>query len=278
MTLTLLACQIDVPAMTERHEKAAHMNRVVRIIDAFLTTARADIVVLPELCSIDYSRAAFSHLDALAEPLDGETSQAFAALAARHGVHVVFGLPRAGAGQFFITQVVIGPDGNRIGHYDKIHIAQFGASMEKKFFARGDHLLAFDIGNYRIAPIICYDIRVPELTRTLAVDHGVNVILHCGVYARDESFPSWHDFAVTRAMENQVYLLSLSRAGAFYGESIFCPPWIDHDHRATVLGQEETLRAFDIEFDTLSDARARYPFLADRLADYRSLTVQGTRS
>jgi nitrilase len=31
-------------------------------------------------------------------------------------------------------------------------------------------------------------------------------------------------------MENQVYLLSLNRAGADYGGSVFCPPWLDDDH------------------------------------------------
>lgn len=43
-------------------------------------------------------------------------------------------------------------------------------------------------------------------------------------------FLAWHSFAVTRAMENQVYLLSLNRAGADYGGSVFCPPWLDDDH------------------------------------------------
>lgn len=35
---------------------------------------------------------------------------------------------------------------------------------------------------YRIAPIICYDIRVPELCRTLCIDQGAHLILHCGAY------------------------------------------------------------------------------------------------
>ncbi len=278
MTLTLLACQIDVPETTGRHTMRAHIERVSRTITAAVSTTPVDVIVLPELCTIDYSRAAFARLGELAETLDGETSRAFSGLAKRLGVHVVFGMPRVDDGRFFITQIILGPDGTRLGHYDKIHIAQYGASMEKEFFTRGDHLVVFDIGPYRLAPIICYDIRVPELARTLSVDHGVNVLLHCGAYARDESFATWHDFAVARAMENQVYLLSVSRAGAFYGASILCPPWVDDDHPAVVLPLEETLRVFEVEIDVLEETRVAYPFLADRLPDYRRLRVQAPGS
>lgn len=274
MPLKLLACQILVPETAGNDEKLAHVERASRTIDAIVSRTSVDVVVLPELCSISYSRETFARLDELAEALDGETSRLFGRLAKRHGVHVVFGMPRVEDGRFFISQVVLGPDGTRKGHYDKLHIAQYGASMEKEFFARGDHLFVFDIGPYRIAPIICYDIRIPELARTLCVDQGVNLLLHCGAYARDESFASWHNFAVTRAMENQVYLVSLSRAGAFYGASIFCPPWVDEDHPAVVLPKEETLRVFDIDIGVLTETRASYPFLSDRLSEYRKLDVR----
>jgi len=47
--------------------------------------------------------------------------------------------------------------------------------------------------------------------------HDVDLILHVGAYARDESFYSWHAFAVTRAVENQFFVLSLNRAGTHFG-------------------------------------------------------------
>lgn len=268
MPLKLLACQILVPAVTRHDEKMAHIQCMIGKIDKCISDSPVDIVVLPELCTIDYSRETFSRLPELAEPIEGPTAELFSNLARRHGVHVVFGMPRVERDSYYISQVVIGPDGAIKGYYDKIHVAQFGASMEKEFFERGRHLLAFDVKGYRIAPIICYDIRVPELTRTLCMTNGAELILHCGAYARDESFYSWHHFSVTRAMENMVYFLSLNRAGSFYGSSIFCRPWMDENQSEIVLSNEETFRVFSVSKAELKNARATYPFLKDRLDNY----------
>lgn len=277
MSLKLMACQILIPAITQHSEKMAHIGRTIDKIDRALSESPVDIVVLPELSTVDYSRESFSQLPALAESVDGPTSDAFRKLAQRHGAHVVFGMPRVENGRYYISQVVVAPDGSIKGFYDKVHVAQFGASMEKEYFQRGRHLFVFEVNGYRIAPIVCYDIRIPELTRTLCVANGVELILHCGAYARDESFYSWHHFAVTRAMENMVYLLGLNRAGQYYGSSIFCRPWIDSNQSEIVLSQDETFRTFIVDKEILQAARDTYPFLKDRLNDYGALKRQDAR-
>ncbi len=40
---------------------------------------------------------------------------------------------------------MVGPDGALVGHYDKLHLAQYGASMEKKYDHRGNHLFVFEV-------------------------------------------------------------------------------------------------------------------------------------
>jgi len=59
------------------------------------------------------------------------------------------------------------------------------------------------------------------------VNQGVDFILHCGAYFRDDSFYSWHSFVMTRAIENQIFFLSLNRAGVDYGDSVMSYPWSD---------------------------------------------------
>lgn len=270
-TLSLLACQITVPPMTTTAERDAHLKASVEKVRHALKTARApvDIVVLPELSSLDYAPKTFDALDILAEPLDGPSFIAWRTLAMEARVHVCYGFARRDGGQYYISMAVVGPDGDLIGHYDKLHLAQFGASGEKAYFTRGAHVFAFEVKGFKLAPIICYDIRIPELSRTLAIDRDVTVILHCGAYYRDESFPTWHPFAITRALENQVYLLSLNRAGETYGNSLFCPPWQDDD--TPPLGFEETqedIQLITLNMHTLTEARQTYTFLGDRLSDY----------
>ncbi|WP_306115511.1 MULTISPECIES: carbon-nitrogen hydrolase family protein [unclassified Roseovarius] len=269
--LTLLACQIDIPPMTTASERDAHLLQSTEKVRRRLEdeSGAVDLVVLPELSSLDYARETFENLDEMAEPLDGASFQAWRAVAMAHDVFVAFGFARKGPGGPFISMGVVGPDGTLVGHYDKLHLAQYGASMEKEYFHRGDHVFVFDIKGFRLSPIICYDIRIPELSRTLVLDRKVDVILHCGAYYRDESFHTWHPFATTRAMENQVFFLSLNRAGANYGNSLFCPPWQDENTPPLAFSErEEDFRLITLDRETLCQVREAYSFLKDRLGDY----------
>ena len=279
--LTVLACQVAVPPMTNIAEQEAHLQLSADKVRVRLAAAErpVDLVVLPELSSIDYSRETFSHLSMLAEKLDGPSFQIWRSVAAEHGVYVSYGFARAGEEGPFICTAVVGPNGKLVGYYDKLHLAQYGASIEKEYFVRGSHLFVFEIKGFRLAPIICYDIRIPELSRTLVIDEGVNVILHCGAYFRDESFHTWHTFATARALENQVFFLSLNRAGINYGRSLFCLPWQDERTLPTVFADTaEDFRIITLERSALDKARHDYSFLKDRLDSYRIEVMAGLGS
>ena len=265
----LLACQIDIPAMTTSDQRDAHLAVSAAKVSAALSENPADLVVLPELSSIDYSRATFENLDALAEPLDGPSFKCWQEVARAFKTYVAYSFARHGTQGDYICLAVVTPKGALVGYYDKLHLAQYGASMEKEYFRSGDHLFTFTINGLKFAPIICYDIRIPELTRSLVLDHNVDVILHCGAYYRDTSFATWHDFTTTRALENQVFFLSLNRAGAHYGNSRFCFPWMDENTPAITFDeQDEQLLNLEIDPAKIIEARDTYSFLKDRLPDY----------
>ena len=139
---------------------------------------------------------------------------------------------------------------------------------------RDDGLLVAEIAGIKVAPIICYDIRIPELSRALCRGLGAHLILHCGAYYTDESYYSWHHFVVTRALENQSYMLSLNRAGETYGSSVFCPPWVDETAEPARFGKTEDLRRFEIDPAEIARIRRSYSFLADTKDDYGALPVR----
>jgi len=275
MHMRLLACQIAVPAMRTAQERDRHNQRVADRIDARLERRQADLVALPELSGIDYSDAAFGSLATLAESLDGPSFEIYSALARRHATPICYGIARCSTGAYFITQVVVGSDGERIGYYDKIHLAQLGASRERESFVAGHELLLFEVAGLRIAPLICYDLRFPELWRRLCVSEGATLILHAVAFARDETYWSWHHFVIARALENQVYCLSLNRAGSDYGGSLWCPPWCDADAPPEVFGEGEELRLIEFDPHRVAAIRERYPLLRDRRTDYADLPVAG---
>ena len=271
-TLTLLACQIEIPETPTAAARDRHLAASADKVRAQLTSQSADLVVLPELSSIDYSRAAFGALDEIAEALDGPSFQTWRAVAVTFGTYVSYSFARRDPSGTYISIAVVGPDGTLTGHYDKLHMCQYGASMEKEYFDRGDHIFTYRVNGFTLAPIICYDIRIPELSRTLTLGHGVDLIVHCGAYYRDESFETWHAFTTTRAMENQVFLLSLNRAGPQWGNSAFCWPWMDENTPPVRFAQTaEEFRHITITKDQLLTARRDYTFLKDRLADYSGL-------
>ncbi|MGB1010180.1 MAG: carbon-nitrogen hydrolase family protein [Thiolinea sp.] len=271
--LTMLACQIYIPAMTTARERDEHLCNSASKLQQALMVKPADLVVLPELSSIDYSRATFEALNELAEPLNGPSFQTWQAVAKQHKTTIVYSFPRRSVRGLHISLAVVNPQGDLIGYYDKIHLAQYGASMEKEYFTPGQQLLVFEVKGFRLAPIICYDIRIPELSRTLTLDHGVDAILHCGAYYRDESFHTWHAFATTRAIENQLYFLSLNRAGQHYGNSLFCQPWMDENQQPQAFPQHnECLKHLVLKRDEIIRARSNYSFLTDRLDTYQLQT------
>ena len=269
MKLRLLACQIAIPGMVNAAERDAHLLVSAAKVGESLAQSPADLVVLPELSSLDYSRETFDHLGELAEALDGPSFRCWREVAVQFATHIVYSFVREADNRRYICVAVVDPTGNLVGYYDKIHLAQYGASMEKEYFQGGDHLFTFRVKGFKLAPIICYDIRFPELSRSLVVDHQVDVILHCGAYYRDASFYSWPAFATTRALENQVFLLSLNRAGNHYGNSLFCWPWMDENSLPVEFpAQAEQFLQLDLDRTILALARKKYAFLEDRLSTY----------
>ena len=106
-TLDILACQIDIPPTPSAAARDAHRDATLEKIRSVLSTRHHDLVVLPELSSIEYSRESFGNLGELAETLDGPSVQAFSELAREFNCAVVFGMPRKGDGHFHIAQVAI---------------------------------------------------------------------------------------------------------------------------------------------------------------------------
>lgn len=79
--LKVLAGQIDIPRTRSAAQRDAHVARLCERLESELAGQDVDLVVLPELSTIEYSRDAFGRLDELAEDTDGPSREAFARLA-----------------------------------------------------------------------------------------------------------------------------------------------------------------------------------------------------
>jgi len=268
--LRILGCQTLVPDFSSLTQRDRHVSELCDRISKYLSERTpVDLVVLPELVTIPYSKETFESLPLFAETLSGASTEAFIELSQKINSSILFGMPYESDSRFFISQILVDPREGVVEIYSKMHLCHYGASCEKDFFEQGNKLITFDLCGWKVAPLICYDIRFPEMARSLVLEHGVDFLIHAAAYYRDESFATWPHFAVTRAMENQIFLLSLNRAGPDYGGSIFCPPWIDDDHPVVCFDQlSEEFQVLELNSDAITQARERYTFLVDRHLKY----------
>ncbi len=270
--MNILTYQPRIEQIKSDADRRAHVQRMARVLE---TRCRQEpdvgLILLPELTTIEYSAESFEKLAKLAEPWEGETFAAMASLAERTGWAICYGFPRLRNGRYHISQVVIAPSGQRLADYDKLHLAQFGAAIEKRYFSRGDSLAVFEWGGFRFGIIICYDFRFSDLIKRLVETYRVDAILHPVAFAKDGSFASWHHFVIARALEHQIYFLSANRAGPMWGNSILCPPWIDGEIMPLTMGEDEELHLFTLDKQSIQTARETYPFCKDRLTDYSIL-------
>src|SRR5687767_10651078 len=142
--------------------------------------AGAEVVCLPELYRSPYfCQKEDAALFDLAETVPGPSTEALAAAARKANVTVIVPIfERRAPGLYHNSAAVVGPDGNMIGLYRKMHIPDDPAYYEKYYFAPGDlGFLAFDTPVGRISTLICWDQWYPEGAR-LAALRGAAVVFY----------------------------------------------------------------------------------------------------
>ena len=258
--------KLSVAGLQFAHQPDQRQANLERASDMILAHPGHDIYVLPELASSGYDIQAFEKLDQLAETESGPSFTYFASLAVKQNSFICYSFPRRlTGGRYAISAAVVNREGRLASLYDKMHVCQFGDCTEKDYFTAGSLPAGcFEIDGFRVGISICYDIRFPELTRHLALEKDIVLLLHLGGWPRDAAFYTWHTFVTTRAMENSIYIMSVNRAGAYNGCSIFCPPFVDNEVKPLTLGSEEGVLVGEVHLDRLQEVRSTYPFLKDR--------------
>jgi nitrilase len=230
-----------------------------------------DIYVLPELSSSGYSPRVFQALDELAEELEGSSYDAFSEIARKKGCCICYSFPRrVERNQFTICTAVVDSRGELAAFYDKWHVCSTGDCCEKDYFTAGRGPLGtFEVKGAKVGLAICYDIRFPEMIRKLALEQDIVLVLHPGGWPKDECFFSWHTFVQTRAMENQIYIMSTNWAGLDNGRSVFCPPFVDGRSRTIeTLDDSPGVLSGVVDLRYLQDVREKYPYRSDRSEFY----------
>ena len=184
----------------------------VRKIGDFAKRAKdagADVVVFPETADTGYSMPVIEkHATTLTEGAVPQLRE----LAKKLGLGIISGIAERDGATIYNSQVAIDRAGDIAGKYRKSHLFSPPPIEEHKCFAPGSELVGLPWDGFRFGLTICYDLRFPEVYRTLACDFGVNVFVISSAWP----FPRvehLRTLTVARAIENQSYVVSSNRVG-----------------------------------------------------------------
>jgi len=249
--------QFDV-RLGEPETNLAAATRLIRQLGA----EGARLAVLPEMwsCGFDNARLA-EHARSTPELLDR-----IAGLAAAEKMLIAGSLPELLDGRVYNTLYLTGDDGRVLGAYRKVHL--FTYNREDRYFAAGNAAVVCDTPLGPLGLMVCYDLRFPELCRTLTL-RGAALVLVSAQWpaARIER---WDILARARAIENQIYLLGSNRCGSekgtmFNGHSVLIHP------SGAILAQavdgETAARSAAIDLNELKQVREEMPCLRERVPD-----------
>jgi predicted amidohydrolase len=257
-----------VVQLNSTNEKARNLGAAERLVRAAAADG-AELVALPEKWNL---LAAGEELIAGAEALDGPCLTAARGWASELGIHLLAGSvsERGPGSKAFNTSVLIGPDGEDLATYRKIHMFDVDvggvAYRESAHEEPGEEIVTAPLADAAVGLSICYDLRFPELFRILAV-RGARIFTIPSAFTLATGRDHWEVLLRARAIENQAFVLAPNQVGE-------APPHFSSSGRSTIVDpwgvvlatapDEECFVAAELDFAAQERVRESLPSLANR--------------
>jgi predicted amidohydrolase len=260
-SITLAVIQFT-PAFKKKEENLIRIQERIE---------KADIIVLPELCTTGYFFLSRDETTQLAETVAGPTCQIFQKISEATGAVIIAGFIEKKGKKIFNSCVITRPGKNKSDIYRKTHLFY----KEPSCFDIGDtgfFVIRDTVRDVTIGPMICYDWRFPESARVLTL-LGADLIVCPSNLVTD----AWRAVMPARAIENKVYVAVANRAGTekrgdeellfkgnsaiydCYGEAIqMAGPSSDEILIAEIFPTQTRDKSFNEFNDVLNDRQPKY--------------------
>jgi predicted amidohydrolase len=264
MRLPVALVQLDAT-----DDVVANVGRAAALADT-AAQGGARLIALPEYLHYRGPDAGFR---ASAEPIPGSLTEPLAEVARRRGAWILAGSVAERSDdpeRPFNTSILLGPDGAVAAIYRKVHLFDVAVEdgpvdTESARVTAGSDPVCVDVEGVRIGLTICYDLRFPELYRTLALA-GAEVLTVPANFTERTGRDHWEVLLRARAIENGAWVLAPSQIGGppgqpAFGRSMIVDPW------GTVVAQASDqvgIITADIETDRVAAVRHQIPVLANR--------------
>lgn len=285
--------KIGIIQLSKTADVAENRRRLAEKI-RLVASKGAQIIVNQELHdSLYFCQTEDVDACSLAEPIPGEATDFYGALARECGVVLVTSLfERRAPGLYHNTAVVFEKDGSIAGKYRKMHIPDDPAYYEKFYFTPGD--LGFEpvetsLGKLGI--LVCWDQWYPEAARLMAL-RGAEILLYPTAIGWESSDSAdekarqrdaWITIQRSHAVANGIPVVSVNRVGheddpsgltkgiQFWGSSMVIGPQGEFLYQSP--SNSEDCAIVEVNLRRSENVRRWWPFLRDRRIDaYDGLT------
>ena len=221
----------------------------------------ADVVMLPETWNVGFFPKV--ELTALADPDGTRVKKEFGSLAAELNINIIAGsVASLRDKKVCNTAYIFDREGNCTADYDKTHL--FSPMGEHVYFTPGNRLCTFSLDGVSCGLITCYDIRFPELTRTLSLQ-GIEILFVPAQWPAVR-IEHWRTLTRARAIENQIFLACCNGCGTA-GETVYGGNSAIYDPWGVILaaaGEKEEIISADCDLSVIDGIRSSIHVFADR--------------
>ena len=218
----------------------------------------AELVVFPEMSMSGFG---LDPEDIAETENDGETLKAMSEYAVRYDIAVGFGYVRKDMDGFTNRYVIVDSQGKTVCDYAKIH--PFSYAGEDLKYRKGDKVCRCVIGDVAVSPLICYDLRFPEVFQAVSSKSQLIIVAANWPAQRNEH---WKMLLRARALENQAYVIGVNRVGNdgeqyYSGDSMLVDP---EGEIIDILTDKAGIMLVDISKDRVEEYRKEFPVKNDR--------------
>ena len=205
---------------------------------------KTDLIVLPEMFTTGFTMNAEKN----SETMKGKAVGFLKEYSNKLNSHICGSIIIKSGNKIFNRLILASPSG-KIQHYDKRHL--FRMAKEHTKYSQGNKHLIVKIKNWRIAFFICYDLRFPVWCRNIS---NYDAAVFSSNWPMERNY-YWKNLLLTRAIENQCYIIGVNRTGKdgngyeFSGDSAVINPFgkyvIDAKNKQGIFTAELDMNALD---------------------------------
>ena len=258
-----MRARVAAVQMVSAAELAPNLEAAGRLVAA-AAAAGARLVALPEnfycIGRHEGDKVALREADGR-----GPIQEFLAGAARSNRVWVVGGtapLEASRAGAIRSACLVYDDTGRRVARYDKSHLFRFDGGGRETYdegrtVEAGGGAVVIDSPFGRLALSVCYDVRFPEMYRSIG---KFDLMFVPSAFTVPTGAAHWETLLRARAIENQAYVVAPAQGGTHaggrrtYGHSMIVDPW------GEVLARREEgegLVLADIDGERIADVRRR---------------------